>query len=413
MLHGLALGGGGSKGAYELGAWKAFRELGIRFDAIAGTSIGSVNAAFMVMDDFEGASRMWQDLQIDQCLCFSENQTLKSTDLLSLQNANVLARELLTQGGLNTQPLRELLGQYIDEDRVRKSPIRFGLMTALLPRITPMPLWIDDIPEGQLIDFIMASARFPGLQTVQIGDRRFIDGGVVDNVPISMLRDRGIRRVTAIDLGASVTLRSPLVDNVQLTYIHNRMDLGGTFDTTPGTLERNRKLGYLDTLKAYGQLDGEYYSFRPEDYRSLIRMLGSEHVRGLEQAAIAYDLDRSHIYHPEEFLDQIRQARQAMQAMYEEKRRLMRIDNKLRLIMSGKLRVLNLLPPMQLAFLLEIGARVRQSDSLLNIPMQHFRNLDMAAEALTRLDELDQQGSGSLPRLSEPEGADAAGFEKS
>lgn len=410
MMHGLALGGGGSKGAYELGAWQAFRELGIRFDVIAGTSIGSVNAAFMVMDEFDGASRMWQDLQIDQCLCFSENQTLKSTDLLSLQNANVLARELLTQGGLNTQPLRELLGQYIDEDRVRKSPIRFGLMTALLPRLTPMPLWIEDIPEGQLIDFIMASARFPGLQTVQIGDRRFIDGGVVDNVPISMLRDLGIRQVTAIDLGASVTLRSPLIDNMQLTMIHNRMDLGGTFDTTPETLERNRMLGYLDTLKAYGRLEGEYFSFRPEDYRALIQTLGFENVRGLEQAAIAYDLDRSCIYRPGEFLDLIKRSRQAMQAMYEEKRRLMKIDNKLRLIMSGKLRVLNLLPPMQLAFLMEIGARVRQSDSLLNIPMQHFRNLDMAAEALTRLDELDQQGSGSLPGLPDPDRADSTGL---
>jgi len=406
MLHGLALGGGGSKGAYELGAWQAFRELGIRFDAIAGTSIGSVNAAFMVMDDFEGASKMWQDLQIDQCLCFSENQTLKSTDLLSLQNINVLARELLTQGSLNTQPLRDLLGQYIDEDRVRKSPIRYGLMTALLPRLTPMPLWIDEIPEGQLIDFIMASAGLPGLQTVQIGNRRFIDGGVVDNVPISMLRDLGICRVTAIDLSASVTLRSPLVDNLQLTCIHNRMDLGGTFDTTPETLERNRKLGYLDTLKAYGQLDGEYFSFRPEDYRSLVQTLGAGNIHGLEQAAIAYDLDRSSIYQPDEFLDQIRRSRKAVQAIYEEKRRLMKIDNKLRLIMNGKLRVLNMLPPMQLAFLLEIGARVRQSDSLLNIPMQHFRNLDMAAEALARLDELDQHGAGGLPGLPGPDRSD-------
>jgi NTE family protein len=57
---GLALGGGGSKGAYQLGAWQAFREEGLRFSAIAGTSIGSVNGAFMAIDDYDGACEMWE-----------------------------------------------------------------------------------------------------------------------------------------------------------------------------------------------------------------------------------------------------------------------------------------------------------------------------------------------------------------
>ena len=48
MKQAIALAGGGTKGAYQVGAWKAMRELGIPFDIVTGTSIGSVTAALMV-----------------------------------------------------------------------------------------------------------------------------------------------------------------------------------------------------------------------------------------------------------------------------------------------------------------------------------------------------------------------------
>ncbi len=391
MTSGLALGGGGARGVFELGAWTAFHEMGVAFDVIAGTSIGAVNAAFMAMDDYAGAVGMWENIRIDQCVALSENQSLRSSDLLSLKNADVLARELLRQGALDTEPLRSLLSRSIDERRVRQSKVRYGLMTAVLPRMMPRPMWIEDIPPGQLIDYIMASARLPGLKAVQIDQQRFIDGGVIEVVPLSMIRGLGIRQITAIDLSGGMTLKTPMLDNIRLTYIHDRMDLGGTLDITPEVLKRNRRLGYLDAMKAFGHLSGDYFSFTPEDHQSLLTAFGPDNVHGLEQAAIAYDIDRSPIYQPESFLDLIRTRRAEFQALYEEKRRLLQIDHKLRSIMNGRLQMLNLLPPMRLAFLLELGAHIRRSGSLLNIPMQHFHQLDLAAQALTRLDEYDQK----------------------
>jgi NTE family protein len=386
MNIGLALGGGGSKGAYQIGAWQAFRELGIHFDFIVGTSIGSINAAFMACDDYDGAVRMWESLQMEQCLAISEKHALKSNDLLSLRNVNALAREMLTQGGLNTQPLRELLGTYIQENRIRESQIQFGLMTALLPKLTPMPRWIQDIPENRLIDFIMASTRFPGLQKVKIDGRRFIDGGAAENVPISMLRDLGIRRIFAVDLGTNATIRSPILDNIQLTYIHNRMDLGSMFDIDHAILNRNRRLGYLDTLKALDRLAGEYYAFEPIEHQRLCQRFGADNVRGLEQAALAYNIDRGNIYQAKIFLDLIHRNRQEVQREYKEKRQLLQIDHKFSAIMNGRLKALNLLPPMRLAFLLEISSEIQQKKGLLSIPMQHFRNLDRAVQALGKLD---------------------------
>ena len=49
MKTGIALAGGGSKGSYQTGAWKALRELGIDYDIVTGTSIGAINGALMVM----------------------------------------------------------------------------------------------------------------------------------------------------------------------------------------------------------------------------------------------------------------------------------------------------------------------------------------------------------------------------
>ena len=57
------LSGGGSRGAYELGVWQALRELGIPIHIAAGTSVGALNGAMVAQDDFEGAVRLWNELE--------------------------------------------------------------------------------------------------------------------------------------------------------------------------------------------------------------------------------------------------------------------------------------------------------------------------------------------------------------
>jgi len=384
---GLALGGGGSKGVYQIGVWRAFRELGLHFEAIVGTSIGAINAALMVGTDYERSLELWQNLQMEQCLAFSQNQDLKSADLLSLKNANFLAREMFNQGGLNTQPLRDLLGKYISEESIRSSSVRFGLMTAIIPELTPQPLWIDQIPPGQLIDFIMASAHLPGLQPVKIGDRRFIDGGVIENVPVSMLRRMGLRRIIAVDLEQRPSLRGLIDDNTQMTFIHDKQNLGGFLDLTPEILQRNQQLGYLDAMKALGQLNGEFYTFKPSDYDALAKQYGQDNFFGLEQAALVYEIDRCIVYTADEFIERIRQRRNEVQRIYEQKRQALQIDNKLRAVASGQLKILKLLPPMKLAFLMELMTIVQQSGHAHKIPARLFSNLDAAAKALRAIPE--------------------------
>ena len=60
--YGLVLDGGGARGAYQIGAWKALREAGVRINAVAGTSVGALNGALICMDDPEKAEKIWQEI---------------------------------------------------------------------------------------------------------------------------------------------------------------------------------------------------------------------------------------------------------------------------------------------------------------------------------------------------------------
>lgn len=383
---GLALGGGGSKGAFEIGAWKAFRELGIHFDMVVGSSIGAINGGFVAMDAFDAAEEMWDNLHMDQCLAFDTPYPLKSSDLLNLKNMRTLAREMVTRHRLDTQPLRDLLTRYLSEEGIRNGPVRYGLMTVLMRSMTPQPRWIGEIPEHRLIDYIMASAGLPGLAPVEIEGKRFLDGGFAEVVPLSMLRAVGCRHIVAIELSTRAQFRGPAIDNLQLTIIHDPEDLGNMFDLTPATLSRNRRLGYLDAMKAFGRLQGERYAFDNTAYRTLHSRFGHARLLGLEQAAAAYGMDRLPIYTADSFLDTLRCFRKEVQASYEARRNALQIEEKTEAVFSGALPSMKMLPPMRLSFLLELTTRSRQAGGRLHIPMQLFRNLDLAVDALCALD---------------------------
>ena len=64
--YAIALEGGGAKGAYEVGVWRALDEADVRFDAVAGTSVGALNGAMMVMGELEQALRLWENIRFSQ-----------------------------------------------------------------------------------------------------------------------------------------------------------------------------------------------------------------------------------------------------------------------------------------------------------------------------------------------------------
>ena len=80
--YGLVLEGGGAKGAYQIGAWKALKEAGVKINAVAGTSVGALNGALICMDELEMAQQMWSNLTYSHVMDVDDTDR-KSTRLNS------------------------------------------------------------------------------------------------------------------------------------------------------------------------------------------------------------------------------------------------------------------------------------------------------------------------------------------
>ena len=94
--YSIALEGGGAKGAYEVGVWKALDEAGVQFDAVAGTSVGALNGAMMVMGELEQAIRLWENIKFSQVFDADDVQMKKLYDReLSGLDIKALLKDLI------------------------------------------------------------------------------------------------------------------------------------------------------------------------------------------------------------------------------------------------------------------------------------------------------------------------------
>ena len=165
MKQAIALAGGGTKGAYQVGAWKAMRELGIPFDIVTGTSIGSVTAALMVQGDFDRAWELWTHITEEQIMLERADATPhEKRELAALaEHPEQLIARVKDWADLNRRtaditPYRALVHQYLDEARFFASPVDFGLMTARFPSFQPVEVCKRDIAPGYLPQWILASS---------------------------------------------------------------------------------------------------------------------------------------------------------------------------------------------------------------------------------------------------------------
>lgn len=118
--RGLVLAGGGAKGSYQVGAYRALKELGWQPDIITGTSVGCLNAALFVLDKVSEAEELWKNLDIHGVLEMPDGKTPEE-----LQN---FLLDTVRSGGLDLEPLGDVIDRYLDEDAIRAAPVRYGLV---------------------------------------------------------------------------------------------------------------------------------------------------------------------------------------------------------------------------------------------------------------------------------------------
>ncbi|EYE89156.1 patatin [Fervidicella metallireducens AeB] len=282
--YGLVLGGGGAKGGYEIGVWKALKELDIPIKAVAGTSVGALNGAMIVQDDYELASELWTSLSIESVI--KVEKELAVVNEKNKKSPVVLAamKNMISSGGLDVTPLKELLNRIINEKKIRDSQIDLGMVTFSLSDFKPIKVFKSDIPDGKLVDYLLASSCFPAFKPHEIDSKKFIDGGVYDNIPVSLMIEKGIKDIIVVDISGLGLVRKIDKKGLNIIEIKNSEDLGGTLDFNGERSKINIDIGYYDTLKAFGKLKGSRYYIIPSDEfedkkRHYIDNIGLEEIK--------------------------------------------------------------------------------------------------------------------------------------
>ena len=249
MKRALVFSGGGAKGSYEIGVWKAIKRLNMKFDIVTGTSIGAINGAFYAMGDYQKAKKLWLNMT--------------TSDLFTSDDIKVMAKEIATNKGMKFDKATEFLKKVIDENKIRKSKIDFGLVTVSLKTLNPKMLTKDQIPQGKLVDYVIASSTcFPAVEKKQIDGEYFVDGGYYDNMPIDLAIKMGAEEVLAVDLSAFGFRKNYKDKDVKIDIIKSKDNALFTLDFSSELTKRNIKLGYNDTMKYFKKLDGNNFTFK-------------------------------------------------------------------------------------------------------------------------------------------------------
>lgn len=266
-MYGLALEGGGAKGAYHVGAYKALRELNVEIGGISGTSIGAINGAMMVQGDYDLLEKIWFSVNSYELFDIDEKAIidLKNLNINEINFSYLLhqSKEILNNRGLDITKIRTLFDTYIDEEKVRSSNIEFGIVTVDLTDKKPLELYKEDIPKGKLVDFLIASANLPAFKIEEVDGKKYLDGGFYNNLPINLLCKKGYKDIIAVRTMAKGIVRRVREKDVRVTYIQ---PADGSLGSTLSILDFNRekadeliKLGYYDTMKVFKKLKGSKY----------------------------------------------------------------------------------------------------------------------------------------------------------
>lgn len=301
--YGLVLAGGGTKGAYEVGIWKALCEMGINITAIVGASIGALNGALFLQNDYMATAKMYENIKIDNIM--NVNGIDANKNIFDLSNIFNLAADYTKQKGIDNTPLREMIRKYVDMDKLYNSPIDFGLVTYSVKNKTPLQVFKNEIPKEQMEDYLLASSCFPIFKPQIINGEEYYDGGLYDNIPSNMLIEKGYKNIIIADIAGVGFSKKTVNKDIYVKVISSSEDLGGTFEFNHERILNNIKLGYLDTMKGFNRLQGHIYYFKPEEFAKMLEVFNLQTIYGLEYAAQMYKMYRYREYTFEEFIREL------------------------------------------------------------------------------------------------------------
>ena len=258
--YGLVLEGGGAKGSFQIGAWRALREAGIKIKGVSGVSVGALNGALICLDDPEKAEDIWHNINYSAVMDFNMNTG-------SILETAEEIKKLIKDRGVDITPLKKLLHETVDEEKIRNSHCELFATTFSVSDMKLLNIDVKSASEGKMEEILLASAFFPVFKTEKLSGKLYTDGGGFNNVPLDVLVDRGYQDVIVVRIygpGYDREKKVKIPEGTNIYHIAPREELGGVLEFDKKRSRKNMALGYLEASRLLYGLDGRrYYIYAP------------------------------------------------------------------------------------------------------------------------------------------------------
>lgn len=310
---GLALAGGGGKGAYEIGVWKALKDYGIdeSIGAVAGASIGALNGVLFALGEYDLALNLWTSISTEKALGKDNKKenTLKTTResykdrkikkikieknylkekkyiyyLRYLKEGYLKFRARKTKVGLkkrienmeingifSKEGIINILDNLIDLDRLSHTDIECFASCCVAPLNKPKILCyrtnmdteyfkLNDCEKEKIKTILLATSALPLVfGTEIIDDIEYVDGGIVENIPILPLYEAGYKKIIAVHLRKGYIIDKNPFPGLKIIEIIPSESIGeffkGVLDFSPENSLKRMELGYKDAVKVIKEL---------------------------------------------------------------------------------------------------------------------------------------------------------------
>lgn len=228
------LGGGGVLGSCEVGMMQALLESGIVPDLVVGTSIGAINGAMIAarpgLATIDRLAGLWQRL--------AEHQVFGES--LARQVKNLMRSKIHLH---SSEPLRELLVDELADRRIEDLDVPFECVAASIERSRER--WFTT---GPVVDAVLASSAVPGLlPPVEIDGEHYLDGGLVDSIPVGRAVAFGARTVYVLQVGRIETPLKPPTKPWEVGTVAFEIARRHRFSTTMANLPDDVQIHVLPT----------------------------------------------------------------------------------------------------------------------------------------------------------------------
>ena len=284
MKIGLVLAGGGGKGAYELGVWKALDELKLTkyITVFSGTSIGAFNSVLFAMNDMKKADELWEEVTMDKLVPISKSELIKRGIGLYIGGENLqLAKKFLNykleHGAIANDGAIEVVEKYLDFNKIKENNKICYAACTKLSDFSAKYFKINEFDEETGKKIVLASASLPLIyDCTEVLGEKYIDGGIADNIPIQPVYGENCNIIIVVLLSKEVQVDRTLYPNSKLIVISpENLDE----NTITGTLNLNTDAkririieGYNDTINKLEPIKElfEYISKEEEERKNPI-----------------------------------------------------------------------------------------------------------------------------------------------